>query len=75
MSFDESVAATFFSHCASLVFLSLAEEVAEAAAGAGPLEVVEVTPNCEILEADTNSAAAVVVAETQCAKNGGKIAK
>ena len=73
MSFDESVAATFFSHCASL-FLSLAEVAAEAA-GAGPLEVVEVTPNCEILEADANSAAAAVVAETQCAKNGGKIAK
>ena len=64
MSIEESAAATFstFFSLFSSLFLSLpvpvAEVVAEAATGAaGPLEVVDVTPNCEILEAEANSAA------------------
>ena len=54
MSFEESVI-TFFSLFSSL-FLSLAE-VAVAADDDGPLQVVDVTPNWEILEAEANSVA------------------
>ena len=63
ISFEESVT-TFFSLFSSLL-LSLAEEVAVAADDDGPLQVVDVTPNCEILEAEANSVAVAAKSNNQ----------